>query len=197
MMSRFRAIGRCVRGAALMEFALVLPLMLMLILGGVELGHTMYVKSILIGKLQKAARDMSLEGAANASTITDIETAVTSGVRQVMASADVTYDARSFHDYRDAAHRPEEFGDANHDGVCNNGEAFVDSNGNGQWDADGSREGRGGAKDVVMLTATVTYHRFGLGRFLASDPNVRLEATTLLRNQPSTTQSQPSNGVCP
>lgn len=196
MMSRLSIFRMDMRGAAMMEFALVLPLMLLLILGGMEIGHTMYVQSILVGKLQRAARDMSLEGATNDTTIAAIKAEVTKGVQQVMAGADVTYDVRSFHDYKNAANRPEEFGDADHDGACNHGEIFVDSNGNGQWDADGSREGRGGAKDVLMMTATVSYARLGLGNFFAADPNVRLVATTLLRNQPSTTQSQPNTGIC-
>ena len=188
---------RDMRGAALMEFALVLPLMLLLILGGLEIGHTFYVKSILVGQLQKAARDMSLEDAGSASTVTAIQSRVTDAVHQVIAGAAVTFDIRSFHDYKNAAHRAEEFGDADHDGMCNNGETFVDSNGNGSWDADGSKDGRGGAKDVVMMTASVSYPRLGLGHFFGADPDVNLSATTLLRNQPSSTQSQPDTGTCP
>lgn len=195
-MCRLPSLRRDMRGAALMEFALVLPIMLLLILGGLEIGHTFYVKSILVGKLQKAARDMSLEGAGSVSTVTAIQTQVTDAVHQVIAGAEVTYDIRSFHDYKNAANRPEEFGDADHDGICNNGEAFVDSNGNGHWDADGSRSGRGGAKDVVMMTASVSYPRLGLGHFFGADPDVNLAATTLLRNQPSSTQSQPDTGTC-
>ena len=197
MTARLFTLKRDARGAALMEFALVLPIALILILGGIEIGHTFYVKSVLVGKLQKAARDLSLEGAASDSAITAIQNEVTSGVKQVMSDARVTYDLCSFHDYKNAANRPEEFGDTDHDGVCNHGETYVDSNGNGQWDADGSREGRGGAKDVVMLTATVTYARFGMARLFSSNPDVKLVASTLLRNQPSTTQSEPSTRTCP
>lgn len=185
------------RGAALMEFALALPVMLLLILGGLEMGHTFYVKSILIGKLHKAARDMSLEGAGNAARVAAIQAEVTDAVHQVIAGAAVDYDIRSFHDYRNVAHRPEEFGDTDGDGLCNNGETFVDSNGNGVWDADGSRSGRGGAKDVLMMTASVSYPRLGLGRFFGAGAEVKLTATTLLRNQPSTTQAQPDTQTCP
>lgn len=180
-----------------MEFALVLPIALLLILGGIEIGHTMYVKSILVGKLQKAARDISLEGASSDTAIATIESEVTNGVQQVMSGAAVTYEKLSFHDYKNAATRPEEFGDTNHDGICNDGEAFVDGNGNGRWDLDGAREGRGGAKDVMLLTATVSYDRLGLGRLFAADPKMKLVASTLLRNQPSTTQAQPNTGICP
>ena len=185
------------RGAALVEFALVLPIVLLLILGGLEIGHTFYVRSILIGKLQKAARDISLEDAGADTRVAAIKTEVERAVHQVMIGAAVDWDIRSFHDYKNAAHRPEEFGDANSDGNCNNGETFVDSNGNGRWDADGSKIGRGGAKDVLMMTASVSYPRLGLGKFFTAAPTVNLSATTLLRNQPSSTQSQPTTGTCP
>lgn len=185
------------RGTALIEFAIVLPVVLLLILGGLELGHTMYVNSVLVGQVQKAGRDMALEGASTADAQAAIEARVTSAVHQLIGGAQVNYSVLSFHDYANVANRAEEFGNSNHDGRCDNGETFVDSNANGHWDTDGSVIGRGGAKDVVLLTATVQYPRLPLGRTFASSPNVTLTASTLLRNQPSTTQSQPPTGTCP
>ncbi len=185
------------RGTALIEFAMVAPVLMLLILGGLEVGHTMYVDSILTGQVQKAGRDMTLEGANSPATVATIEGNVTDAVHQVMASAAVNYTILSYHDYANAASLPEEFGDTDHDGFCDHGETYVDSNSNGHWDADGSVTGRGGAKDVVLLTATVTYRRLGLWQMFTGSPTVTLKASTLLRNQPSNTQSQPATGTCP
>ena len=79
----------------------------------------------------------------------------------------------------------EEYTDDNNDGVCNNNEPFVDSNGNGQWDANRGEEGIGGARDAVLYTAVVTYPRLFPMYGLAGLPqDVELRASTVLRNQP-------------
>lgn len=183
-------------GVTMIEFAFVAPVLLLLIMGGLEIGHTLYVDSILIGAVQKAGRDMSLEdGTTNLATI---EGNVTTAVGQVIhLQSPPTFTIKSYHDYTNAQSPAEEFGDTDHDGVCDHGETYVDSNGNNQWDADGSVAGRGGAKDVVLFTASVSYERLAIGRFITSNPTVTLTASTLLRNQPSNQQSQPLTAVCP
>lgn len=184
------------RAVAAIEFAFVAPVLFLLILGGLEIGHTLYVDSILIGAVQKAGRDMSLED--GATNLTTIEGRVTSALQQVVhLDTNPTFTIKSYHDYTNAASPAEEFGDTDHDGVCDHGETYVDSNGNNQWDADGSVAGRGGAKDVVLFTASVTYNRLPIGRFITSNPTITLTASTLLRNQPSNQQSQPLTGICP
>lgn len=185
------------RGATIIEFALIAPVLLLMIVGGLEIGHTMYVRSALIGSLQKAARDLSLEGA-NAFTRQDaIADSVSSTVHQIMPSAQVSLTARSFHDYRYVALSGEEYNDANHNGRCDNGEAFIDGNRNGTWDIDGSVAGRGGAKDVVLLEAIVRYNRIGPSRLFAAAPQTVLAARTLIRNQPYDQQSDPPTRYCP
>ena len=192
-----KALWRDGRGVTTVEFALVLPALLLLLLGGLELTHTKYVQTVLVGQLQKAGRDISLEGSASNAAQTTALNKVTSTLQAVAPNSTVTYTLKSFHDYANVANRAEEFGDADHDGVCDHGETFVDSNGNGHWDADGSVNGRGGAKDVVLLTATLTSPRLAMGQLFGAGPTITLTSSTLLRNQPSSTQSQPATGICP
>jgi Flp pilus assembly pilin Flp len=195
-MRRLLRLSRDRRGVAAVEFAIVAPVLLLLIMGGMEVGHTMYVNSVMLGMIQKAGRDMSLEnGGTNQQAIEDKVTAALNNI--VAMPTPPTYKILSYHDYKNAANPAEEFGDADHDGVCDHGETYVDSNGNGHWDADGSVAGRGGSKDVVLLQVDVRYPRLALGRMFSADPNVHMTASTLLRNQPSTTQSQPATGICP
>ena len=47
-------------GAVLIEFALVAPVFLMLIMGTFDLGQMAYGKSVLEGAVQKAARDSEI-----------------------------------------------------------------------------------------------------------------------------------------
>ena len=185
------------RGAAAVEFALVLPVFMLLLMGGLEITHTKYVQTVLVGQLQKAGRDMSLEGSATSTAQSSVEASVTRSIQAVAPNARVSYTLQSFHDYANVASRPEPYVDNDSDGVCDHGETFTDSNGNGHWDVDGAADGRGGANDVVLLTATVTYPRIALGWTYGSGSTVTLQASTLLRNQPSSTQSLPATGICP
>jgi len=189
-------LGSDQRGIALVEFALVAPVFLLMVLGGLELLHTMYVRSVLTGQLQKASRDLSLEDASATVRQEAIRTTVESAVRNVMPTATVTMVSKSFHDYTNAANPAEELSDANHNGKCDKGEAFIDSNRNGTWDQDGSAEGRGGAKDVVLLTATVSYDRLPLAQLFGNGPKIEMSAKTLLRNQPSDQQADPPTVIC-
>ena len=190
--TRLRALRRDRSGVTTVEFALLCPVLFVMVLGGLEMSHTLYVDTVLTGQLQKAARDMSLEGASASAQQTAIEQTVTNMVHQIIPSAQVTYDVKSYHDYTNAKSPAEEFHDTDIDGICDHGESFVDSNSNGHWDADGSVAGRGGAKDVMLMTAHVSYTRFFLNA-----GQVNLSATTLLRNQPSQNQADPPMGTCP
>jgi Flp pilus assembly protein TadG len=185
----------CQRGAAFVEFALIAPVFLLLILGGLDISHTMYVRSVLTGQLQKASRDLSLEDASADTRQDAIETSVRNAVRNVMPSAMVTLTPTAYRDYANVG-AAEEFNDGNHDGVCDNNEGFIDSNHNGTWDRDSAADGRGGAKDVVMLTAKVTYAHLPLVAMFSGDSQVELTAKTLLRNQPNDQQADPPSGVC-
>jgi Flp pilus assembly protein TadG len=184
------------RGVTVIEFAIVAPVLLLLIVGGLELGHMKYVQTIFVGQVQKAGRDMSLESSASALNQASVMANVTKYISGVAYGAKVTYSVQSFHDYRNVAKRAEEFGDANSNGVCDNSETFVDSNANGVWDSDGAVSGRGGAKDVVLLTVNLSYPRMAMGRFFGGGDTINLQSSTVLRNQPSTSQSVPATGTC-
>jgi hypothetical protein len=180
----------------MVEFALIAPVFLLLVLGGLDICHTMYVRSVLTGQLQKASRDLSLEDASAATRQDAIETSVQNAVQNVMPTAIVTLTPTAYRDYANVGNA-EEFNDGNHNGTCDNNEGYVDSNRNGSWDArDSGSEGRGGAKDVVLLTAKVTYNHLPLVAMFAGGRQVELTAKTLLRNQPNDQQADPPSGVC-
>jgi len=183
------------RGAAVVEFALIAPIFLLMVLGGLDVCHTMYVRSVITGQLQKAGRDFTLEDAGSVTRQAAITAAVEAAVQQTAPGAIVTVTPIWYRDYTGVA-KPEEFSDGNHDGVCNNKEAFVDSNRNGRWDSNSGGQGRGGAKDVVLLTATASYDHLPLAAMFTGDAKVELVAKTFLRNQPSDQQTDAASGVC-
>lgn len=177
------------KGIAAVEFGLISPVFMLLLLGTMDLGHTLYVKSVLQGSVQKAARDSSLQTGTLAENQVIIDEIVTSQIKRLNKDAEVTVSRRSYYTYTEAsAAQPEEFTDTpgDMDGVCNNNEPYVDLNGNGTWDADGAVDGQGGARDKAVYTVHVTYPRWlPIDKFLPGvSSNVDVSASTVLANQP-------------
>jgi len=182
-MRKFRSsLARDAKGAALVEFAMVAPVFLIMLMGVFDVAHTLYTTAILQGTMQKAGRDFTLENAGGRTA--ELNTFVDARIRQIAPGAEVTFDRKSYYDFSDVE-QAERWTDADNDGECNNGEQFEDANGNGEWDADRGVEGNGGARDAVLYTATITYPRlFPMAGLIGLSENVTLEGSTVLRNQP-------------
>ena len=189
------SLARDERGATAVEFALIAPALLMVLLGVFDAGYNLYTASVLDGAAQKAARDSSLEGAEAKGLA--IDDRVVDAVHNVVPRAKVTFDRRAYRDYSDI-HRPEDYPDVDKDGACDNNEPFEDINGNGIWDSDRGTETMGGARDAVLYTITVSYPRaFPLMHLLGLPETVTSQSRTVLRNQPYGTQNQAvSVGQC-
>lgn len=194
---RFKTLPRNQDGAALTEFGLVAPVLILMIMGIFDMGHSTYTSSLMNGAMQKAGRDLTLQsGNANQSAI---DAAVVAQIRSVVpASATVQLEKLSHFEFEDIG-TEEEYTDDNGDGQCNNNEPFIDYNNNGQWDANRGAQGIGGAKDAVLYTVTVNYDRlFPMAGLAGLPEQVNLSASTVLRNQPYAEQVvSTSTGNCP
>ena len=185
MIRRLRDLARDRRGATIIEFAIVAPVMLSLIMGLGDLMYQTYLQSILDGAVQKAGRDSSLEDSATSQTALDAK--VEAMVKSIAKNATFTYNRRSYSTF--ALVKPEFFYDDNSDGVHQPTECFDDVNKNNQWDADPGRESQGGANDVTRYTVAVTYPRiFPVAKLIGFAASNTLTASTLLKNQPYKTQ---------
>ena len=170
------------RGSAIVEFALVAPVLFTVIMAGMDLGYRGFINSTLQGAVQKAARDATLE--TGASQLTAIDTKVRNIVKPVVDNGTFTFNRRYHAGFTTAA-QAESFTDTNANGIRNAGECFQDENGNLNWDADAGRSGLGGSRDVVVYTASVSYPRlFPMFGLLGWPSTQVVTATTVLRNQP-------------
>lgn len=187
------------RGAALIEFAVLVPVMLMLLMGALDAGHRLYARSILQGAVQKAARDTGLEGGVVATRQAAIDAKVRAQLLNIHKNATITIDRRSYRDFEAAASPSETFTDTNGDGVCK-GEPFNDINRNGVRDADIGVSGQGGAEDAVVYTVRMLYPSIlPVSRIVGISDRVDITAKTVLRNQPYNDQSEdlpPLVGTC-
>jgi Flp pilus assembly protein TadG len=184
-------------GASAVEFALIAPVFMVVLMGAFDIGHTQYAQSILHGEMTKAGRSSTFETGSGATRQAILDKQVSSAVKKISRQATVTFTRKAFNSYSRAQNPGEPFKDSNLNGICNAGEAFEDSNRNGVWDSDAGVNGQGGAKDVVLYTATVTYPRlFPMAKLLGWPGTVTLSAATTLRNQPFDDQAEPLVGSC-
>ncbi len=195
---RFYRLWREEGGATVVEFALILPALMIVLFGLFDLSHNMYTVQMLQGAIQGAARDSTIEGAGGSEAAIDAN--VTRAVRAVAPGATVTFARKAYASFSEV-NRPEDYDDANSNDTCDNGEPFEDANGNGSWDIDPGITGFGSARDAVLYSVTVTYKRaFPIAEFIPGQTgNFTLVSNTVLRNQPYAMQANPTPAIgnCP
>lgn len=191
-----RALWRERQGATVIEFAIVTPVMLILIMGLGDILYQEYAQSILNGALQKAGRDSSIQGGGAAASTIDAKviammTPIMATPTQVTCPTTAAGTWCSLRENYDTftAVAPEPFTDNDGDGRCDHGEPFSDVNGNGTWDVDPGTSGQGGANDVTLYSISITYPRlFPVAGLMGWPSTQTVKASTLLKNQPYASQ---------
>ncbi|PEQ11248.1 hypothetical protein B2G71_18360 [Novosphingobium sp. PC22D] len=195
MVQPAQRLGRDTRGVSAVEFALVAPVLLMILMGIFDMSYNMYTNALLEGSVQQTARDSTIEGAGTKSAELDAE--VSRSVQNLVPNATLEFRRTAYSSFSDVG-EPEDFDDVNGSGACDDGEVFEDANGNGQWDADRGRAGQGAARDAVLYEVTITYPRpFPVAELLGFASTSHMVARTVLRNQPyGGLEAEPSVGNC-
>ncbi|OYY89188.1 MAG: hypothetical protein B7Y45_13230 [Sphingomonas sp. 28-66-16] len=184
------ALAKDRRGATIIEFALIAPVLSLVLLGAFDTAHSLYMRGTLQGIVQKVARDSSLEAGTDTAQQAILDNRVRAQVRAVANNASITITRRFYRTFAAAAAaQPEAWTDTNGDGNCNNGEPYQDDNRNGTWDRDGADAGQGGAKDRTLYTVALSYPRFfPLWKAIGGSSTTRISASTVLSNQPYSDQ---------
>lgn len=189
MIGRLATLLRREDGVTIVEFAFVLPVMLMLIGGLMEIGYLTFARSTLESAVLTAARQSRVNDCPNENAEA-IEKGITDRMSLVL-SADgmppvVKVDSYGG-DFGDVGN-PEPFDDLDGNGQRDDGEGFTDVNGNGEWDADMGSDGDFGSfGEVVRFTAS--YNVPSLLPFVAAQINdgkdyYSIELVTVVRNEP-------------
>lgn len=137
------------RGATAVEFSLVLPLLLLFVVGSAEAAIVLFIGSSIEAAVMEASRYGTTgteAGVSRAQRVLDIVEANTYGLLDMDS---VQMDTLVYESFDDIG-RPEPFTDGNGNEAYDDGEDYVDVNGNGQWDADMGVAGLGGPSDVVV-----------------------------------------------
>jgi len=190
------------RGSVIVEFAIIAPVIGLVLLGAFDVGHTLYMRAVLQGVLQKAARDSALEGGSAQAQLDKIDQKIKLQVNAIANNGTIEIKRRFYRTFSEvAAAKAETWTDGNGNGTCDAGESYTDKNRNNTWDADGGDAGQGGARDSTLYTVTVSYPRFfPIYNMIGGSNTTRVSAATVLRNQPYTDQGSygtPKAGNCP
>lgn len=186
-----RRIGQDQTGIATMEFALIAPVVTVLLFGFLEFAWVQSARSALESATMKGAR---LIAASDCPDLRDelLTQTIVRGMQHINSSdgALPKIESKAYGASFGDVGEPEPFVDgvSTKNGKYDFGEVFTDVNGNGKWDPDMGTSGSvGGAGQIVSYTATFRVKsmvpwiakRFGDG-----SEDYPITATTVMRNEP-------------
>ncbi|WNO55049.1 TadE/TadG family type IV pilus assembly protein [Stakelama saccharophila] len=175
------------RAVTAVEFAIVLPALLTLICGTLELGHLLFARTVLDGAVIDASRiaTASLETSEEERDAVLRDSIIKSMEDFPLADGrSMTIVTKVYRDF--STSYPESYDDVDGNGQHDLNEPYVDRNRNGEWDPAEPIEGTlGGPGDVVSYTAI--YPKKILFDFLARplglQDAITISATTVVRNE--------------
>ncbi len=176
-----RRLVRDSRGATIVEFAFVAPVLVLTLLGLFDLGYKSYVSSVLQGALHDAARMATVGDKTNA----QIDAAVNARLHAFSRGATIAIVKKSYADFTGVKVAEKITQDTAPLNTYNSTDCYEDYNGNGVYDTDRGKSGMGASEDVVNYDITITYPRlFPLTRLMGLPSTDSVHGSTVLRNQP-------------
>lgn len=173
-------------GVTAVEFALVAPMLLLIMMGIIETGLIMFTQNVMEGATFSASRLGKTGYTESGETREDlIIQQLTRRAGTLINASEIEINAVTYAQF-DQIGDPEPFIDANHNGTRDSGENYTDSNGNGHYDEDMGIEGLGNAGEVVVYTVSYPWHIYTpmMSRFFGSDGTIDLTARTVVQNEP-------------
>ena len=186
------------RGVTVVEFAIVALPLSMLLMGGFDLGHQSYIRAVMQGALNDAARKASVQDPSFTAKGSTTEERVTNTIKDqlqaITPGATISVTMSNYYDFSGIGNPEKLMTDVNGNGQydADDGDCFSDLNGNGKYDTDTGRDGIGGANDVVFYEAHIVMPRLlPVAQLLGFSPDYDMTVATAVRNQPYGTQATP------
>ena len=189
---RTARLRRDARGATIVEFAIVLPVLCLLLLGVLDLGYRSYATSVVQGALHDASRMATVGNF----TLAQIDARVKQRLANFANHATVTTSTTSYYDFSGVSQPEKVVGDTAPTGSYNSGDCFEDANGNNAYNTDRGRATTGGADDIVRYQISITYPRIvPMGSVMGWSNTQTITQNTVLRNQPFAGRSISNNRI--
>lgn len=194
------------RGVAIVEFALVMPILLLMTFGAIEIGMIMAVQSTLEGGLKEASRyGITGQTPSDTTRIEKIRKLLEFHTLGLVKMSEATFSVKTYASFSGVG-QPEPFvdsaeGDPEDPNPCHNNkydppstgcvETFTDLDGDGSWDADVGTDGAGMGGEVVSYSVEVPWHVMTpfVGPLMAPGGTIPLRATIVVRNEPNLYQN--------
>jgi hypothetical protein len=174
-------------GVAAIEFAMLLPLLLLLTFGVIEMGMIMATMTSLEGGLKEASRyGITGQSPDDATRIEKIREVLAYHTISLVDMDEADFVVKTYPSFSGIG-QPEPFTDLNGNDVYDLGEPYSDLNQNGSWSADQGIDGAGMGGEVVSYTVTVPWHILTpfAGELITKDGILPLAATIVVRNEPN------------
>lgn len=178
------------RGATVIEFALVIPVVCTLLAAGFELGYRVYLGAIVQGALLEASRRASIGNV----TEQQIEDIIRTRVAALSSASNVKeVKKENFYNFSNVG-KPEKLkydknGNGSYDALE---DCYEDANNNGSYDYQ-ANAGLGTADDIIRYTIKVEYPNImPVRRMFGWGAKQIITASTVLRNQPFTSRMMPT-----
>jgi hypothetical protein len=187
-----RAARRDERGAALMEFGFVAPVLLLMIMAGFDAGYAVYVQAVASGTLEARARAASLDGATESQFDREIREAMYD-ILPAYAENDenIVLTKKNYTDYSRIAAAEQIVSDDNHNGILDPGDCWLDEDGNEEYGTNQGADGLGSADDGVYYTVELKFPRlFPMAQLIGLPAEQNVTVRTLVINQPYGTQQE-------
>lgn len=181
---QLRRLRRNNDGVTAVEFALIAPVLLMMVMGTLEVSLMMYARSIMEGASFQSSRTgkTGYSGAGLTQEETIVQ-ALNNRAGILMDTDNITITPKSYGNFSDIG-QPEPFVDNNGNGVRDFGENYTDVNGDGEYSEDMGIDSYGDSAQITMYTITYDWPVFSpaLQPFFGTTKTIT--ALTVVKNEP-------------
>lgn len=181
-----RSLWRAEQGATALEFALVSPVLFLLVMGTVETALIYTAQNLLESATFSASRLGKTGRVNNASTQQQtIRVELERVAGALLDPKRIQITSFSYKDFNEVG-QPEPFVDANNNKKRDNGENYTDINNNGQYDEDRGSTGYGKATEIVVYQVRYPWDLFTplMAEFIGEDGTITLTSRAVVKNEP-------------
>jgi Flp pilus assembly pilin Flp len=186
MMNRLRT---NILGATMIEFALILPVLLVAILGVWQISYIAWAQHRVENAVREGSR-VGITGLASGTSTRGetIEASITAAASSIalVDGVPLKFESCSSPSFATFAKAGELFDDANNNGACDDGEIYYDYNGDKAYSPDYvCTPGNGNAGDAMRYAVTVPVDLFVplVNNFFGTDGRLDIRARTMVRNE--------------
>jgi Flp pilus assembly protein TadG len=174
------------RGSPAVEFVLAAPIMLLMMTAFVEFGMYMLVQVLIEDSLRNVARyGITGQVPPGGNRVVEMQRILKQGTHGLVDINDVVITIQAYPTFDDVG-KGEAFVDGNANGRYDAGETFKDYNSNGQRDDDCGTDGAGNSREVVAYRVDYDWPMWTgmLAPIIGRDGKLHIRATTVARNEP-------------